>query len=130
VGACLGIPAMTAHRCVFADGPVAGQTVLVTGGGGRFGYYALQWAKQAGARVIATAGNVSGEKACYQAGADYVVNHHTDSIFRRVENAPDHGQINCPIVSNVGSIGKLCYIHPRGRESKEIRTQRTRIAVF
>jgi NADPH2:quinone reductase len=80
VGACLGIPAMTAHRCVFADGPVADQIVLVTGGAGRVGYYALQWAKQAGARVIATAGNASGEKACYQAGADHVVNHRADSI--------------------------------------------------
>ena len=29
-GACLGIPVMTAHRCLFADGPVAGKTVLVT----------------------------------------------------------------------------------------------------
>jgi len=32
VGACIGIPIMTAHRCVFADGPVAGQTIVVTGG--------------------------------------------------------------------------------------------------
>ncbi len=32
VGACIGIPIMTAHRCVFADGPVAGQTLLITGG--------------------------------------------------------------------------------------------------
>ena len=35
IGACLGIPVMTAHRCVFADGSVAGQLVLVTGGAGR-----------------------------------------------------------------------------------------------
>ena len=55
VGACLGIPVMTAHRAVFADGPVAGQTLLVTGGAGRVGHYAIQWASQAGATVIATA---------------------------------------------------------------------------
>jgi NADPH:quinone reductase-like Zn-dependent oxidoreductase len=55
VGACLGIPVMTAHRCVFADGDVGGQTVLVTGGAGRVGHYAVQWASQAGATVIATA---------------------------------------------------------------------------
>ena len=36
IGACLGIPAMTAHRCVFSDGAVDGQTVLITGGAGRF----------------------------------------------------------------------------------------------
>ena len=39
VGACIGIPIMTAHRCVFADGPVADQLILVTGGAGRVGHY-------------------------------------------------------------------------------------------
>ena len=46
-GACLGIPAMTAHRCVFSDGSVNGRSVLVTGGAGRVGHYAIQWASQA-----------------------------------------------------------------------------------
>src|SRR5919206_1840940 len=32
LGASLGIPALTAHRCLFADGPVDGRTVLVAGG--------------------------------------------------------------------------------------------------
>ena len=44
-GACLGIPAVTAHRCLFADGSVDGQTVLVTGGAGAVGHYAVQLAK-------------------------------------------------------------------------------------
>ena len=57
VGACIGIPIMTAHRCVFADGPVDGLDLVVTGGAGRVGHYAVQWAAQAGARVIATASN-------------------------------------------------------------------------
>jgi NADPH:quinone reductase-like Zn-dependent oxidoreductase len=74
-GACLGIPAMTAHRCVFADGPVDGKTVLVTGGAGRVGFYAIQWASQAGARVIATAGNAADSEACTAVGADCTVNH-------------------------------------------------------
>jgi acetyl-CoA acetyltransferase len=43
-GACLGVPAMTAHYAVFADGPVQGQTILVTGGAGAVGNYAVQWA--------------------------------------------------------------------------------------
>ena len=47
-GACLGIPVMTAHRCLFADGPIAGRTVLVTGGAGVVGHYAIQLAKWAG----------------------------------------------------------------------------------
>ena len=75
VGACIGIPIMTAHRCVFADGPVADQLILVTGGAGRVGHYAIQWAHRAGARVIATASNEQDATACCEAGAEAVVNH-------------------------------------------------------
>ncbi len=75
VGACIGIPIMTAHRCVFADGPVADQLILVTGGAGRVGHYAIQWAHRAGARVIATASNEQDAAACREAGAEAVVNH-------------------------------------------------------
>ncbi len=53
-GACLGIPAMTACHCVLGDGPVAGQTVLVQGGAGAVGRFAVQIAHAAGARVLAT----------------------------------------------------------------------------
>lgn len=87
VGACLGIPAMTAHRCVFADGPVDGQTVLVTGGAGRVGDYAIQWAAQAGARVIATASNDADADACREAGAAAVVNHRDSDWSRAVVDA-------------------------------------------
>ena len=80
VGACLGIPVMTAHRCVFADGDVAGQTVLITGGAGRVGHYAVQWASQAGATVIATASNDEDKAACIAAGAAHVVNHRGDDV--------------------------------------------------
>ncbi len=75
VGACLGIPAMTAHRCVFADGPVTGQRVLVTGGAGRVGHYAIQLAQAAGAEVLATASTAEDAAACREAGAQAVVDH-------------------------------------------------------
>ncbi len=84
-GACLGIPAMTAHRCLFADGPVAGQTVLVTGGAGAVGHYAIQLARWGGAKVIAT---VSGaEKAAHAkaAGADRVVNYRSEDVVQAVK---------------------------------------------
>ena len=92
VGACLGIPVMTAHRCVFADGPVAGKTILITGGAGRVGHYAIQWAHQAGARVIATASNDEDNQACVEAGADAVVNHRDDDWSAEVLAAND-GQL-------------------------------------
>jgi NADPH2:quinone reductase len=54
VGACLGIPGITAHRAVFADGPVTGITVLVHGVLGAVGTLAAQLARWAGATVIGT----------------------------------------------------------------------------
>ena len=73
--ACLGIPAMTAYRTVFADGPVEGQKVLVSGGAGSVSRYAIQMAKLGGAEVITTVS--SEEKAAYAraAGADHTVNY-------------------------------------------------------
>jgi NADPH2:quinone reductase len=54
LGACLGIPGITAHRAVFGDGPVAGQTVLVQGVLGAVGSVAAQLARWGGATVIGT----------------------------------------------------------------------------
>jgi NADPH2:quinone reductase len=54
LGACLGIPGITAHRAVFADGPVDGQTVLVQGMLGGVGTLAAQLARWGGATVIGT----------------------------------------------------------------------------
>ena len=75
IGACMGIPAMTAHRCVHIAGETENEIVLVTGGAGRVGHYAIQWAKHKGATVIATAGSENSKKHCLEAGADLVVGH-------------------------------------------------------
>lgn len=85
-GACLGIPCMTAHRCLFADGPVDGLNVLVTGGAGVVGHYAIQLAKWAGARVAATVS--SPEKAAHAraAGADLVVDYRRDDVVQAVRS--------------------------------------------
>ena len=89
IGACLGIPAMTAHRCVFADGDVANQTILVTGGAGRVGHYAVQWASQAGATVIATASNDEDRETCLSAGAHQVVNHRSEDVVAEIMAVTD-----------------------------------------
>jgi NADPH2:quinone reductase len=83
-GACLGIPCMTAHRAVTLGGDLAGKTVLVTGGAGAVGHYAIQWAKHFGARVIATVS--SREKAAHAsaAGADLTVNYRDDDVVARI----------------------------------------------
>lgn len=63
VGACLGIPGITAHRAVFADGPVSGTTVLVQGALGAVGSLAAQLAVRAGADVISTVRRTSDLRA-------------------------------------------------------------------
>ena len=84
VGACMGIPVMTAHRCVMADGPVKDKLILVTGGAGRVGHYAIQLAKHYGAEVIATAGSARSKKHCEDAGADYVVGHPSETTNKAI----------------------------------------------
>jgi NADPH:quinone reductase len=54
LGACLGIPGITAHRAVFADGPVSGAVILVHGVLGGVGSLAAQVAHWGGATVIGT----------------------------------------------------------------------------
>jgi NADPH2:quinone reductase len=75
LGACLGVPAMTAHRCLFADGPLQGRPVLVAGGAGAVGHFAIELAKHAGARVAATVSGPQKAELARLAGADLVVNY-------------------------------------------------------
>jgi NADPH2:quinone reductase len=75
LGASLGVPALTAHRCLFADGPIDGQTVLVAGGAGAVGHFAIELAKRAGARVVSTVSGPQKAELAAKAGADLVVNY-------------------------------------------------------
>ena len=75
LGASLGVPAVTAHRCLFADGPVEGKTVLVAGGAGAVGHFAIELARWAGARVITTVSGPAKAELAARAGADLVVNY-------------------------------------------------------
>ena len=91
-GACLGIPALTAWHAVHVEGPVAGRTVLVSGGAGAVSHYAIQFAKAAGATVLTT---ISGpEKAAHakEAGADHAINYREEDVGQRVkELTAGHG---------------------------------------
>ena len=83
-GACLGVPAMTAHRCLFADGPLDGKVVLVPGGAGAVGHYAVQQAKLAGATVISTISSDYKAEIATAAGADHTINYRTEDVVERV----------------------------------------------
>jgi NADPH:quinone reductase len=82
-GATLGIPCMTAWCCLLADGPIAGQTVLVTGGAGAVGHYAVQLAKSGGARVIATVSSAHKAEQARLAGADLVIDYKSEDVVAR-----------------------------------------------
>ena len=84
-GACLGIPALTALHAVMMDGGVAGKTVLVAGGAGAVGHYALQMAAQLGAaRVIATVSTEAKAALASAAGADDIVFYRDEPVRERV----------------------------------------------
>lgn len=88
-GACLGIPAMTAHALVFTDGPVDGQTVLVTGAAGAVGNYAVQMARNAGATVIGTVSSDEKAARAVEDGAAHTVNYKTEDVAERVLELTD-----------------------------------------
>jgi NADPH2:quinone reductase len=84
LGASLGVPAMTAHYCLFSDGPVNGQTVLVAGGAGAVGHFAIELAKRAGARVITTVSSAEKAALAEKAGADLVVNYRSADAAEQI----------------------------------------------
>jgi NADPH:quinone reductase len=84
LGASLGVPAMTAHYCLFSDGPISGQTVLVAGGAGAVGHFAIELAKRAGARVITTVSGPEKAALAEKAGADLVVNYRSADAVQQV----------------------------------------------
>jgi NADPH:quinone reductase len=83
-GATLGIPCMTAWCSLFGDGPITGQTVMVTGGAGAVGHYAVQLAKWGGARVIATVSSPAKDMEARLGGADLVLNYRTEDVAARI----------------------------------------------
>jgi NADPH2:quinone reductase len=88
-GASLGVPWLTAHYAVLCDGPVAGRTVLVAGGTGAVGYYAVQIAKHEGARVIATVGSAEKGRMAREAGADAVIDFRAEDVGARMAELTD-----------------------------------------
>lgn len=88
-GACFGIPALTAWYAVHMDGGCSGRDVLVTGGAGAVGHYAVQFAKAAGARVIATVSGDAKAAIARAAGADHVVNYRSEDVAARALELTD-----------------------------------------
>jgi NADPH:quinone reductase len=86
LGASLGVPAMTAYHCLFADGPLTGSDVLVAGGAGSVGHFAIELARARGARVITTVSDAEKADLARSAGADRVVNYHDADAAQQIKS--------------------------------------------
>jgi NADPH:quinone reductase len=91
LGASMGIPALTAHRCLLADGPIDGQTVLVAGGAGAVAHYAIELARWRGARVISTVSSPEKAELAREAGAGAVVNYREQDAAAEIQAAAPDG---------------------------------------
>jgi NADPH:quinone reductase len=136
LGASLGIPALTAHRCLtvgdggperLRPGALGGRTVLVAGGAGAVGHAAIQLARWAGARVIATVSSASKAELARAAGADDVVDYRSgdaaaeiarlapDGVSAVVEVAPGaNAALDAAVLAPNGTVA--AYANERGRD--------------
>lgn len=93
LGACLGVPAVTAAHCLLVRGEgreaLRDRTVLVAGGAGAVGHYAIELAKHAGARVVTTVSSDEKGELARAAGADLVVNYREPDVLERIQGFTD-----------------------------------------
>jgi NADPH:quinone reductase-like Zn-dependent oxidoreductase len=119
VGACLGVAAMTAHRCLFADGKLDGTWVLVQGGAGAVGTAAILLANWAGAQVATTISRPEQEVVVRRAGADVIINRRTDNVPARVRDATGNAGVarivDVDLAANVAA--DLACLAPNGTVS-------------
>lgn len=91
LGATLGIPALTAQYCLAADARSEERSVLVAGGAGAVGHYAIELAKRRGLFVIATVSSEAKAERARVAGADLVLNYREEDVAARVLEAVPGG---------------------------------------
>jgi NADPH2:quinone reductase len=124
VGASLGIPALTAHRCLTVSelgsrrlepGALAGQTVLVAGGAGAVGHAAVQLARWAGGRVISTVSNDEKGRLARAAGAEHVVNYRNPGTAEEIRGlAPDGVDTVVEVAPVVNAALDIAVLGPNG----------------
>jgi NADPH2:quinone reductase len=100
LGAALGVPFLTAHRCLTAGetmpdrldpGALTDRTVLVQGGAGAVGNAAIQLGRWADATVIATVSSPAKAQLAAAAGASHVIDYRTQDVAVEVRKIAPHG---------------------------------------
>jgi NADPH2:quinone reductase len=106
-GACLGIPAMTAYNAVEVAGTAKGMTVLVTGGAGGVGHYAIQFAKARGATVLTTVSSDAKADLARKAGADHTIDYKRENVGERVAALTGKAMVDAVIEMDLAANAKL-----------------------
>jgi NADPH2:quinone reductase len=116
-GACLGIPAMTAFHAVEVAGVGKGQSVLVTGGAGGVGHYAIQFAKARGATVFTTVSSDAKGNLAKRAGADHVIDYKRDNVGERIMALTGKAGIDAVVEMDLAANARLYpgLLRPRGK---------------
>jgi NADPH2:quinone reductase len=115
--ACLGIPAMTAYHAVATAGTDSASTVLIAGGAGGVGHYAIQFAKARGAVVITTVSSEEKAKLARAAGADHVIDYKREDVGAAVMDLTDKAGVDAVIEMDLAANAKLYpgLLHPRSQ---------------
>ncbi len=101
------VPFGTAHDCLFEFGRLkAGETVLVQAGASGVGVAAIQLAKRAGARVLATASSDERLARLKPLGLDHGINYRTDDVVQAVMKITDNKGVN--LVVDPPSAARRC----------------------
>jgi NADPH2:quinone reductase len=107
VGACLGIPALTAWQAIEHAGDLTGKTVLVIGAANAVGAYCVQMAKRKGARVIGTVGSQQKAQMARELGADHTVNYKSDACIAELIELVGKGGVDIIVDMDFSSVNRF-----------------------
>jgi len=120
LAAVVPVPFGTAHDCLFEFGHLkSGETVLIQAGASGVGVAAIQLAKRAGARVLATASSDERLERLKPLGLDNGINYKKDDLVQTVMKLTDNKGVNLVVDSVGGSTlqASILSLGYRGRVS-------------
>ncbi len=115
-GACLGIPAMTAFHAIALAHADKASTLLIAGGAGAVGQYAIQFAKAQGAQVITTVSSAEKAAVAREAGADHTIDYKRENVGERVMEITGKRGADAVIEMDLAANAKLIpsVLRPKG----------------
>ncbi|MBI3675468.1 MAG: zinc-binding alcohol dehydrogenase family protein [Proteobacteria bacterium] len=130
--AAIPVPFGTAHDCLFEFGRLKkGETVLVQAGAGGVGVAAIQLAKRAGARVLATASSDARLEKLKTFGLDHGINYKRDNVVQQVMKITDNNGVDLVVdpvggstlqssIASLGYRGRISLVGQAGREESKV----------